>query len=57
MFLGEAFDSKFSTRLKNFFKNSWNVFDLIMYTIFYVGVVFRFWVNIFFMGFEFKLIK
>ena len=45
MFLGEAFDSKFSTKLKNFFKSAWNVFDLVMHSLFYVGVVFRFWVK------------
>ncbi len=39
MFLGDAFDLRLITRIKNHFsQDPWNVFDVLIFIIFYTGV-------------------
>ena len=48
MFLGDAFGSgagKILTRMKNHLTNMWNIYEIIMFAIFYSGVVFRLFVS------------
>ena len=43
MFLGDAFDLRMITRIKNHFsQDPWNVFDVIIFIVFYAGVILKF---------------